>query len=140
MTAVSLATRTFTVADVRKRWRCVHEPNFAITILRDFQSRGFVELVGPGEYAVTALVARRVPTGAKQRGRSCDRQAPHGARAGRVLRPQPEHDLDRFEAGDLSRLSSVGRKGGPVRFRLSEIERALAGWRFGTVGEESSAD
>jgi len=39
--------------------------------------------------------------------------------------------LDRFEAGELPGFRLFGRKGGPVRFRLSEIEEALEGWRFG---------
>jgi predicted DNA-binding transcriptional regulator AlpA len=33
--------------------------------------------------------------------------------------------LDRFEAGDLPGFRLYGRKGGPVRFRLSEIEQWL---------------
>jgi predicted DNA-binding transcriptional regulator AlpA len=39
--------------------------------------------------------------------------------------------LDRFERGDLPGFRLFGRKGGPVRFRLSEIESQLDGWRFG---------
>lgn len=39
--------------------------------------------------------------------------------------------LDRFEAGDLPGFRLFGRKGGPVRFRESEIETVLAGWRIG---------
>lgn len=38
--------------------------------------------------------------------------------------------LDRFEAGDLPGFRLFGRKGGPVRFRLSEVEAALEAWRF----------
>jgi predicted transcriptional regulator of viral defense system len=49
------APTTFTVDDVRERWRCRYEPNFAVEILRDFTERGFVVVVAPGEYAVTAL-------------------------------------------------------------------------------------
>jgi predicted DNA-binding transcriptional regulator AlpA len=37
--------------------------------------------------------------------------------------------LDRFERGDLPGYRLFGRKGGPVRFRLCEIEDALASWR-----------
>src|SRR5205809_7221031 len=37
--------------------------------------------------------------------------------------------LDRFERGDLPGFRLFGRKGGPVRFRLSEIEAQLEGWR-----------
>jgi predicted DNA-binding transcriptional regulator AlpA len=36
--------------------------------------------------------------------------------------------LDRFERGDLPGFRLFGRKGGPVRFRLSEIEAQLEGW------------
>jgi predicted DNA-binding transcriptional regulator AlpA len=37
--------------------------------------------------------------------------------------------LDRFERGDLPGFRLFGRKGGPVRFQLSEILEALDGWR-----------
>ncbi|MEJ7567965.1 MAG: helix-turn-helix domain-containing protein [Gaiellaceae bacterium] len=37
--------------------------------------------------------------------------------------------LDRFECGDLPGFRLFGRKGGPVRFRLSEIEARLEEWR-----------
>lgn len=37
--------------------------------------------------------------------------------------------LDRFERGDLPAYRLFGKKGGPVRFRLSEIEEQLAEWR-----------
>ena len=50
--------------------------------------------------------------------------------------------LDRFERGDLPGFRLFGRKGGPVRFRLSEIEAQLEGWRVnepGAGGEESPA-
>ena len=46
--------------------------------------------------------------------------------------------LDRFERGDLPGFRLFGRKGGPVRFRLSEIEAALEGWRAGAGGEAST--
>jgi predicted DNA-binding transcriptional regulator AlpA len=36
--------------------------------------------------------------------------------------------LDRFERGDLPGFRLFGRKGGPVRFRASEVEAALQGW------------
>jgi predicted DNA-binding transcriptional regulator AlpA len=47
--------------------------------------------------------------------------------------------LDRWEGGDLPGYRLFGRKGGPVRFRASEIEATLAGWRFrpGAGGEVS---
>jgi predicted DNA-binding transcriptional regulator AlpA len=41
----------------------------------------------------------------------------------------PATVLDRFEAGDLPGFKLYGRRGGPVRFRWSEIEAALEGWR-----------
>jgi excisionase family DNA binding protein len=37
--------------------------------------------------------------------------------------------LDWFEAGRLPGFRLGGRKGGPVRFRLSELESALESWR-----------
>jgi predicted DNA-binding transcriptional regulator AlpA len=39
--------------------------------------------------------------------------------------------LDRWERGDLPGFRLFGRKGGPVRFRLSEIEEVLEQWRSG---------
>jgi predicted DNA-binding transcriptional regulator AlpA len=39
--------------------------------------------------------------------------------------------LDRFERGDLPGFRLFGKKGGPVRFRLSEVEQVLEGWRVG---------
>jgi hypothetical protein len=50
--------------------------------------------------------------------------------------------LDRFERGDLTGFRLFGRKGGPVRFRLAEIEATLEGWRVngpGAGGEVSPA-
>jgi excisionase family DNA binding protein len=52
--------------------------------------------------------------------------------------------LDRFERGDLPGFRLFGRKGGPVRFRLSEVEAELEAWRFGgrippTIGVRSGA-
>jgi excisionase family DNA binding protein len=41
----------------------------------------------------------------------------------------PATVLDWFEAGRLPGFRLGGRKGGPVRFRLSEVEAALEGWR-----------
>lgn len=46
-----------------------------------------------------------------------------------VLGLSPATVLDRFEAGDLPGFRLFGRKGGPVRFRESEILAALEGWR-----------
>jgi excisionase family DNA binding protein len=37
--------------------------------------------------------------------------------------------LDWFERGDLPGFRLGGRKGGPVRFRLPEVEAVLEGWR-----------
>jgi predicted DNA-binding transcriptional regulator AlpA len=42
--------------------------------------------------------------------------------------------LDRFERGDLPGFRLFGKKGGPVRFRLSEVESVLEQWRFGPPG------
>ena len=39
--------------------------------------------------------------------------------------------LDRFEAGDLPGFRLFGKKGGPVRFRQSEIEELLESWHVG---------
>ncbi len=36
--------------------------------------------------------------------------------------------LDRWERGHLPGFRLFGKKGGPVRFRLSEIEAALEAW------------
>jgi len=42
--------------------------------------------------------------------------------------------LDRFERGDLVGFRLFGKKGGPVRFRVSEVEAALEGWRVNGPG------
>lgn len=39
--------------------------------------------------------------------------------------------LDRFQRGDLPGFRLWGRRGGPVRFRLSEVEAKMDGWRIG---------
>ena len=45
--------------------------------------------------------------------------------------------LDRFERGDLPGFRLFGKKGGPVRFRLSEVEERLATWKVdGPSAEE----
>jgi excisionase family DNA binding protein len=43
----------------------------------------------------------------------------------------PSTILDWFEAGRLPGFRLGGRKGGPVRFRVSEVEAVLDGWRVG---------
>src|SRR5947207_15667346 len=54
--------------------------------------------------------------------------------------------LDRFERGDLPGFRLFGRKGGPVRFRLADVEAALESWRVngpgagGTVSPTPTAD
>jgi hypothetical protein len=54
--------------------------------------------------------------------------------------------LDRFERGDVPGFRLFGRKGGPVRFRLADVEAALEGWRVngpgagGTVSPAPTAD
>ncbi len=50
------------------------------------------------------------------------------AELGELLGLSSSTVLDRFQAGDLPGFRLWGRKGGPVRFRLSEIEDALASW------------
>jgi hypothetical protein len=42
--------------------------------------------------------------------------------------------LDRFERGDLPGFRLWGKKGGPVRFRTSEIEAKLAQWHVNGSG------
>jgi excisionase family DNA binding protein len=44
--------------------------------------------------------------------------------------------LDWFEAGRLPGFRLGGRKGGPVRFRLGEVQAVLEGWRVGPSAEE----
>jgi predicted DNA-binding transcriptional regulator AlpA len=62
------------------------------------------------------------------------------AELGQLLSLSSATILDRWEAGDLPGFRLFGRKGGPVRFRLSEIEAALAGWRVnGPSAEEEVA-
>lgn len=41
----------------------------------------------------------------------------------------PSTILDWFEAGKLPGFRLGGRKGGPVRFRVSEVEAILDSWR-----------
>ena len=48
-----------------------------------------------------------------------------------MLDVSPRTVFDRFERGDLPGFRLWGRKGGPVRFRLSEIEETLDNWRVG---------
>jgi hypothetical protein len=61
---------------------------------------------------------------------------------GELLGLSPSTVLDRFERGDLPGFRLFGRKGGPVRFRLLEIESCLDAWRVngpGRGGEVSPA-
>lgn len=44
--------------------------------------------------------------------------------------------LDWFEAERLPGFRLGGKKGGPVRFRLAEVEAVLEGWRIGPDAEE----
>lgn len=50
---------------------------------------------------------------------------------GEVLGLSTATVLDRFERGDLPGFRLFGRKGGPVRFRLSEVEAVLEAWKVG---------
>lgn len=57
-----------------------------------------------------------------------------------LLGLSPATVLDRFEAGDLPGFNLYGRRGGPVRFRWSEIETAIEVWRRADVpGREAPA-
>jgi predicted DNA-binding transcriptional regulator AlpA len=53
---------------------------------------------------------------------------------GRLLGLSKGTILDRWERGDLPGFRLFGRKGGPVRFRLSEIEETLQAWRINGPG------
>jgi len=50
-----------------------------------------------------------------------------------LLGLSPATVLDRFERGDLPGFRLFGKKGGPVRFRESEVLAALEAWRFGDL-------
>ena len=52
-----------------------------------------------------------------------------------ILGCSPATVLDRFEDGTLPGFSLWGKRGGPVRFRESEIERVLTAWH---INEASS--
>lgn len=57
-----------------------------------------------------------------------------------LLGISPGTVLDWFERGDLPGFRLLGRKGGPVRFRESEVLTALERWRFGpAVSEDLTA-
>jgi predicted DNA-binding transcriptional regulator AlpA len=47
---------------------------------------------------------------------------------------------DYWERGELPGFRLGGRKGGPLRFRQSEIEQRLETWRAGTVPGDNSDD
>ena len=51
-----------------------------------------------------------------------------------ILGCSPATVLDKFEEGTLPGFSLWGKKGGPVRFRESEILATLEGWRVGETG------
>lgn len=57
------------------------------------------------------------------------------AELGKLLGLSTSTVLDRWQSGDLPGYRLFGRKGGPVRFRFSEIEAALQTWRAGAGGE-----
>lgn len=46
--------------------------------------------------------------------------------------------LDHFEAGDIPGYRLWGTKGGPVRFRLSEVETCLEAWRVTIDGDHEN--
>ena len=56
------------------------------------------------------------------------------AEVAELLSLSPCTVLDRFQAGELPGFRLFGRKGGPVRFRLSEIEAVLGPWRLNGPG------
>jgi hypothetical protein len=41
----------------------------------------------------------------------------------------PDTVIDRFESGDIPGFKLYGKRGGPVRFRPSEVAAALESWR-----------
>jgi excisionase family DNA binding protein len=57
-----------------------------------------------------------------------------------LLAISPATVLDWFEAGKLPGFRLGGRKGGPVRFRLSEIEAQLEGWRCDVASSSLDID
>jgi excisionase family DNA binding protein len=57
------------------------------------------------------------------------------AELGELLNLSTSTVLDRWERGDLPGYRLFGRRGGPVRFRMSEIEELLTSWRAGAGGE-----
>ena len=61
------------------------------------------------------------------------------AQVGEVLGLSPATVLDRFERGDLPGYRLFGRKGGPVRFRRSEIEALIASWAVNRPGAGGEA-
>ena len=60
------------------------------------------------------------------------------AELGELLGLSSETVLNRFQRGDLPGFRLYGHKGGPVRFRLSEIEVALDRWRVETTSRKQS--
>jgi len=53
---------------------------------------------------------------------------------GEYLGLKPGTVLDWFEAGKITGFRLGGRKGGPVRFRLDEVEAMLESWRMNGPG------
>jgi excisionase family DNA binding protein len=53
-----------------------------------------------------------------------------------MLSLSPSTILDRWERGDLPGYRLFGRKGGPVRFSLIEIEAALEAWHVTSEAKE----
>jgi hypothetical protein len=58
------------------------------------------------------------------------------AELGELLSLSPSSVLDRWQAGDLPGYRLFGKKGGPVRFRLAEIEAALEAWHVTSEAKE----
>jgi hypothetical protein len=60
---------------------------------------------------------------------AADRAADHSKRTWGLFQLSTDTVLDWFEDGKLPGYRLGGKKGGPVRFRVSEIEHLLEGWR-----------
>jgi predicted DNA-binding transcriptional regulator AlpA len=56
-----------------------------------------------------------------------------------ILGTSPAAVWKAFQRGDLPGFRLYGRKGGPIRFRLSELESLLETWRWPTPRARSKA-
>ena len=76
-----------------------------------------------------ALALRCLP----RRGESVTEKLLTAAELAEILGLSAASVLDRWERGDLPGFRLFGRKGGPVRFRESEVLAILETWRHGPV-------